>query len=567
MSNVIEAIGLTKGFGNAKAVHDLSFSVREGTIHGLLGPNGSGKTTTIKMCVGLLRPDRGSITVFGETLDESRKQKSRVSYMPEIPSYPGHLTGEELLTAYGRLFRPAKDGEDSRVQRILQEVDLLDHAHLRIASYTKGMRQRFGLAQALIGDPELLILDEPSAGLDPLGMVKFRELMKKLAHNGKTILLSSHLLGEVEKLCDDVTILSHGRAAASGSVYDLIRAMPHRPLLELELLEIDEKVVRALRSLPFVEDLEVDGNGVKLQVSSSGDIRSEVSRTIVSCGNVILSMKETGASFEDMFVHYVTEGTRRKAAPTAQKPMGVSSETSTLRTVVRIDGEPVTGSEIRYELDIVNVSPNPIQFTEIKDLIPPDVEARDVPENLDLGSKSVRLEGLTLGPLEKKTLRITIEPISVGVLSLSPKIRYLDEFGEPRVHLAEAHNLFVTTPESLGFEVEGARKTFDYLASEFVKDSLANRLSLEASGWRSLVQVSEGAGISTSSLYGKEGHYGPALSELLSKGLVEARTFPKQRGRGGEAVKVRVRYESEQTKRYLNEMTAKKSEKDQKIPN
>ncbi len=220
MTEVVQVSGATAVFGNVKAVDGLSLSIGRGEIMGFLGTNGAGKTTTIKMILGLLKPTAGEVSVMGgdPSLPETRR---RVGYMPEMAYYYPYLNARELLSFYGGLC--GMDGRTvrARTDELLDAVGLADAAKRPLKTYSKGMLQRAGVAQALLSDPELLVLDEPFTGLDPLARIRFRELMRSLRERGKTIFFSSHELGETELLCDRVAIMKKGRCIYHGPVREL----------------------------------------------------------------------------------------------------------------------------------------------------------------------------------------------------------------------------------------------------------------------------------------------------------------------------------------------------------
>ncbi len=226
-AHVVQTVGLTKVFKDfwrrdrVLAVDDLNLEVRRGEVFGLLGPNGSGKSTTIKMLLGLLYPTRGRISIFGRPPTDVAV-KSRIGFLPEESYLYRFLNARETLDLYGRIFRlPARVRAD-RISKLLEMVGLQNEAKRRIGEYSKGMARRIGLAQALINDPDFLILDEPTAGLDPIGIKQIKEVIQTLASKGKTILLSSHLLGDVEDVCDRIMILYGGRQRAAGTIADLL---------------------------------------------------------------------------------------------------------------------------------------------------------------------------------------------------------------------------------------------------------------------------------------------------------------------------------------------------------
>lgn len=223
----IEITGLTKDFSlnlrgiKLRAVENLTLNVPEGQVFGLLGPNGSGKSTTIKIILGLLEPTVGECKVFGVP---SGRVDSRlnVGYLPEAPYFYRYLSGTELVRFYARICGVPRKKLDDRVREVIDWVGLGAAAHRRVGTYSKGMLQRIGLAQALVHDPRLIILDEPTAGVDPVGSAEISELILKLKTQGKTVLITSHLLAQIEDICDRVAILDRGKLILEGNVGDLV---------------------------------------------------------------------------------------------------------------------------------------------------------------------------------------------------------------------------------------------------------------------------------------------------------------------------------------------------------
>jgi len=202
------------------AVRDLSLHVAEGEVYGLLGPNGSGKSTTLKVLLGLVTPNAGKASIFGA---DSREYRSRreVGFLPENPYFYKFLTAEETLRFYGRICGLAGREQSARIRELISLVGLEDARHRRVGGFSKGMLQRIGLAQALIQDPKLLVLDEPTAGVDPAGSRQIRDLILDLKKRGKTVLLTSHLLGQVQEVCDRVGIMARGEMVREGTLDDL----------------------------------------------------------------------------------------------------------------------------------------------------------------------------------------------------------------------------------------------------------------------------------------------------------------------------------------------------------
>jgi ABC-2 type transport system ATP-binding protein len=216
----IDVAHLAKRFGDTVAVVDLSLRVERGSIFGFLGPNGAGKTTSVKMLLGLVRPSAGSGSVLGAPLG-NRAARARAGYLPELFRFPEWLTGREVLDFHASLARIAPAARARAVDLALERSGLIARASDRVAGYSKGMQQRLGLGAALLGDPDLVFLDEPTSALDPVGRRDVRDLLRTLASRGTTIFLNSHLLTEVEQICDRVAIVRSGRIVASGTPADI----------------------------------------------------------------------------------------------------------------------------------------------------------------------------------------------------------------------------------------------------------------------------------------------------------------------------------------------------------
>ncbi len=248
---VVQTAGLTKVFKDfwkrdrVIAVDSLNFEVRRGEVFGLLGPNGSGKSTTIKMLLGLLYPTRGRISVFGKPPTDVAV-KARIGFLPEESFLYRFLNARETLDLYGRLFKQHSRQRHERIEKLLDMVGLTAEATRRIGEYSKGMARRIGLAQALINDPEFLILDEPTAGLDPIGIRQIKDVIRELSDKGKTILLSSHLLADVEDVCDRISILYGGRERSTGTIGDLLS---HEDRTQITTDKLTPETVEKVRTL------------------------------------------------------------------------------------------------------------------------------------------------------------------------------------------------------------------------------------------------------------------------------------------------------------------------------
>ena len=262
--DVIRAVGLTKVFRDfwnrpkARAVNEIDFEVKEGEVVGLLGPNGSGKSTTVKMILGLLYPTAGSLTVLGKS-PRAVETKREIGYLPEESYLYKYLTAEETLDFFGALFNLSKAERRNRIDQLLEMVGLSHARHRRVGEFSKGMARRIGLAQAMINDPSLLIFDEPTSGLDPLGCREVKDLIMELKKRGKTVLITSHLLSDVEDICDRVVILYGGQIRAQGSLNELLTVSESTRIVTPELdAETTEKVLSILREKLQGEEFVVD---------------------------------------------------------------------------------------------------------------------------------------------------------------------------------------------------------------------------------------------------------------------------------------------------------------------
>ncbi|MBR2356799.1 MAG: ATP-binding cassette domain-containing protein [Lentisphaeria bacterium] len=262
--DAIRAVGLTKVFRDfwnrpkARAVNEIDFTVKEGEVVGLLGPNGSGKSTTVKMILGLLYPTAGQLTVLGKA-PRAVETKKAIGYLPEESYLYKYLTAEETLDFFGSLFNLSRAERKNRIDQLLDMVGLAHARHRRVGEFSKGMARRIGLAQAMINDPSLLIFDEPTSGLDPLGCREVKDLIMELKKRGKTVLITSHLLSDVEDICDRVVILYGGKVRAQGSLNELLTVSDSTRIVTPTLSkEATEKVLSVLRENLNGEEFVMD---------------------------------------------------------------------------------------------------------------------------------------------------------------------------------------------------------------------------------------------------------------------------------------------------------------------
>ena len=281
---VIEVSGLTKRYGKNTAVDHLSFRVKKGQIYGFLGPNGAGKTTTMNMLTGYLAPTEGQIRIDGHDISEEPVEARRcIGYLPEIPPLYLDMTPLEYLRFAAELKGVAKEKRESEVERVMEKTQIQDMQDRLIRHLSKGYRQRVGLAQALLGDPEVLILDEPMVGLDPKQIIEIRELIRSLGKK-HTVILSSHILSEITSICDHVMIISHGKLAASDTPENLSHYMKNSDVCELKLRGSREACDQARELLKRVKGLEITASAasledVFLELTSSEPEKDEEAKT------------------------------------------------------------------------------------------------------------------------------------------------------------------------------------------------------------------------------------------------------------------------------------------------
>lgn len=254
---VIEVSELTKRYGKNVAVDHLSFRVKKGQIYGFLGPNGAGKTTTMNMMTGYLAPEEGKVVINGHDISEEPVAARKcIGYLPEIPPLYLDMTPFEYLQFAAELKGVPKEKRTKEIERVMEQTQIRDMQERLIRHLSKGYRQRVGLAQALLGDPEVLILDEPMVGLDPKQIIEIRELIRSLGKK-HTVILSSHILSEIASVCDHVLIISHGKLAASDTPENLSHYMKNSDMMELQIRGSREACERAKELLKKVKGLEI----------------------------------------------------------------------------------------------------------------------------------------------------------------------------------------------------------------------------------------------------------------------------------------------------------------------
>jgi ABC-type multidrug transport system ATPase subunit len=283
------------------AVDSVNLLIRRGEIYGFLGPNGAGKTTTILMLVGTIRPTFGSIELLGQPFSlDSRRLRRHLGVISENQYLYDDMTALEYLDFFGRLYQVA--GRTARIRAMLEMVSLWDSRDVLIRQFSRGMQQKLGIARALLHDPELLIWDEPVSGLDALAIRQVRELILNLRHDGKTILLSSHILSEIEKTADRVGILFKGQLVAEDTVDHLRRRIGGDTRLIVDVERVQPAILESLGDLPMVRQVEANGRQLAITVDVADDYRAAISDAVFRSGGRIVGMRMSEMSLEEMFV-------------------------------------------------------------------------------------------------------------------------------------------------------------------------------------------------------------------------------------------------------------------------
>ncbi|MDB2239923.1 ABC transporter ATP-binding protein [Halorubrum ezzemoulense] len=311
----IELRGVTKEFGDVTAVRDLDLTVEDGEVYGFLGPNGAGKSTTIDMLLNLVRPTAGTVRVLGaDVATDGVDVRRRTGVLPDGFSVYDRLSGRKHVE-FAVESKEAADDPDA----LLARVGLADAADRAAGEYSKGMRQRLALAMALVDDPDLLVLDEPSSGLDPAGAKEMREIVRAEAERGATVFFSSHILEQVDAVCDRVGILRDGELVAEDSVEGLREAVGGEETLDVAAAGADDEAVAAVRALDGVSGVTRDGD--ELVVNCDSDAKTEVIAALEDAGVAVADFHTREASLEDLFLAY-TEGdaATRDAGAAASAP-------------------------------------------------------------------------------------------------------------------------------------------------------------------------------------------------------------------------------------------------------
>lgn len=311
---MIEVKNFTKKYGNFLAVENISFTVKDGEIVGLLGPNGAGKSTTMNAITGYIEQTEGEIIVNGyDTIKKAKKAKREIGYMPEgVPLYDD-LSIKEFVTYMAELRKVNRKERKQKVEDIIKKVGLLDMKNKLIKNLSRGQKQRVSLAGALIGDPKILILDEPTVGLDPKQITEIRSLIKDLGKN-HTVILSSHILSEVSQICDRVVIINNGKLVAEDTPENLENRTYNKNIIYITVEDSDNKTekmtekIKAIEKIKYIEELEDKTKKYEIIGSTEEDLRKTIFTEFAKEGITILEMKKPEATLEDAFMKIIDEG-------------------------------------------------------------------------------------------------------------------------------------------------------------------------------------------------------------------------------------------------------------------
>ena len=305
---MIETKNLTKNYGNLTAVDNLNLTIKDGDIFGFIGPNGAGKTTTMRVLVTLLEPTRGSAFINGlNVAKDGKKVRRLVGYMPDFMGVYDDLKVFEYLEFFAAAFGIERKKRKSIVEGVLELTDLESKKSATVDSLSRGMQQRLGLARVLIHDPKVLILDEPASGLDPRARIEIRELLRELKRMGKTIMISSHILSELEEICDHVGIIEHGRLVFSGTLEEIRPRLGIESKVRVSVADHQDKAIELLSALPQVRQVQALGGEIAVTFHEGRNADGIIARTLVNAGLNIISIQPERLKLDDAFLQ-LTKG-------------------------------------------------------------------------------------------------------------------------------------------------------------------------------------------------------------------------------------------------------------------
>lgn len=391
---------IVKTYGDHKAVDHLSFTLEKGKIYGFLGPNGAGKSTTMNIMTGYIAATSGTVSIEGhDILGEAELAKKHIGYLPEIPPVYNDMTINEYLTFAAELKKIPKKERRDQIAKVLSMTKLGDYGDRLIKNLSKGYKQRAGLAQALIGFPEVIILDEPTVGLDPMQIIEIRELIKSLKDD-HIVILSSHILSEVNEICDEVMIISHGKMVERGTPQELEDKFSSGSKIKLSVLGSEAQIRGALSGIPGLKNIviseEKNSDGAldcEVDVSGDNDVRIEISKAFATIGVPVLSMNKETKTLEDVFLQVtgVTPATDKKEK-TSKFKLGKKKAKEAAEAVIKEDEQKKAAeSEIKddekIEADKVENDESSVA-TDAETENEVEIEKNDTEETSDKNEKS-----------------------------------------------------------------------------------------------------------------------------------------------------------------------------------
>ncbi|NLH15628.1 MAG: ABC transporter ATP-binding protein [Phycisphaerae bacterium] len=305
---MIEIKGLCKYYGDLAALVDLNLTIRAGDIFGFIGPNGAGKTTTMRILATLLEPTRGQAFIDGQDVTRhGRDVRRKVGYMPDFMGVYDDLKVFEYLEFFAAAFSIERSKRKSIVEGVLELTDLTSKKAAAVDSLSRGMQQRLGLARVLIHDPKVLILDEPASGLDPRARIEIRELLRELKRMGKTIMISSHILSELEEICDHIGIIERGHLVFSGTMEEIRRRVGVQCKVKVRVIDRAERAVELLSSLPQIKEVKLDGDHLDITFQEGHEGDGVIARTLVNGGLDVVSIEPEQVKLDTAFLQ-LTQG-------------------------------------------------------------------------------------------------------------------------------------------------------------------------------------------------------------------------------------------------------------------
>ena len=352
---MIEVNNLVKRYGDHTAVDHLSFKIEKGKIYGFLGPNGAGKSTTMNMITGYIASTEGTVTIDGhDILDEPEQAKKCIGYLPEMPPLYFDMTVGEYMNFVADLKKIPKDQKKSMVEEVMEMVKITDMKNRLIKNLSKGYKQRVGLAAAMLGDPEILILDEPTVGLDPKQIIEMRELIRDLSHH-HTILLSSHIMQEISAVCDEIIVINEGHMIAKDTPDNLTREMVEKNGIHLVAKGTKDKIKTALRTVPGIRDVKYDTKneegtlGLTLYMTPGAEIREDIFYAMVKADCPIYELHPLAASLEDAFLALTRGGSRQYGGKKTKKQAAKAEETAQEAQTQTVESASATQEQQKEE--------------------------------------------------------------------------------------------------------------------------------------------------------------------------------------------------------------------------